>query len=91
MLKLFFSTFALIFLAELGDKTQLATLAITSQAKQPGGPWIVFGGAALALVATSAIAVLAGGYVARSVPPHLIRWISGLLFIAAGTWTLIKG
>jgi putative Ca2+/H+ antiporter (TMEM165/GDT1 family) len=91
MLRLFFSTFGLIFLAELGDKTQLATLALASEAKHPAAPWAVFAGSALALVATSAIAVLAGGFIARSVPPHLIRWVAGLLFIAAGIWTLLKG
>lgn len=91
MLKLFFSTFALIFIAELGDKTQLATLAIASDARQPAAPWVVFAGSALALIATSAIAVAGGGFVARHVPPHLIRWIAGGLFIAAGIWTLFKG
>jgi Ca2+/H+ antiporter, TMEM165/GDT1 family len=91
MIRLFFSTFALIFLAELGDKTQLATLAIASDARQPLAPWVVFAGSALALTATSAIAVAGGGFVARNVPPHLIRWISGCLFLAAGIWTIFKG
>jgi Ca2+/H+ antiporter, TMEM165/GDT1 family len=91
MLRLFFSTFALIFLAELGDKTQLATLAIASDAKQPLAPWVVFAGSALALVATSAIAVLGGGVIARHVPPQTLRWVSGGLFIAAGVWILLKG
>jgi putative Ca2+/H+ antiporter (TMEM165/GDT1 family) len=90
MLKLFFSTFALIFLAELGDKTQLATLAITSQAKQPGGLWIVFAGSAFALVATSGLAVLGGDVISRNIPPAAVRWVSGLLFLAAGIWTLLR-
>lgn len=91
MLRLFISTFALIFLAELGDKTQLATLAIASEAKMRSGPWIVFAGSALALVLTSGLAVAAGGFLGRAVPSGVIRWISAALFIAAAVWTLLKG
>ncbi len=79
--KLFASTFAAIFLAELGDKTQLATLSLAA-----GGSsrLIVFGGAALALVATSAIAVLAGEALSRAVPPVWIRRGAGVLFLILG-------
>jgi Ca2+/H+ antiporter, TMEM165/GDT1 family len=90
MLRLFISTFALIFLAELGDKTQLATLAIASDAKSPHAPWVVFGGSALALVATSGIAVLAGTFIDRHVPPGAIRWMSAALFLLAAIWTVFK-
>jgi putative Ca2+/H+ antiporter (TMEM165/GDT1 family) len=86
--KLFFSTFAAIFVAELGDKTQLATLSFASGANSR---WIVFAASALALVATSAIAVVAGEAVARVIPPIWIKRGAGVLFILLGTLTLARG
>ncbi|HET6280092.1 MAG TPA: TMEM165/GDT1 family protein [Polyangia bacterium] len=86
--KLFFSTFAAIFVAELGDKTQLATLSFASGANSR---WIVFAASALALVATSAIAVGAGEAVARVIPPIWIKRGAGVLFILLGTLTLARG
>ena len=79
--KLFSTTFAAIFVAELGDKTQLATLSLAAGGKSR---WIVFAGSALALVATSAIAVIGGEVVARVVPPIWIRRAAGLVFVAMG-------
>ncbi len=86
--KLFASTFAAIFIAELGDKTQLATLSLAA-----GGSsrWTVFAGAALALVAASAIAVLAGEAVARVVPAAWIRRVAGIAFIVLGVLFLAGG
>lgn len=78
--KLFASTFAAIFLAELGDKTQLATLSLASG----GSRWMVFAGAALALVTTTALAVLAGEAVSRVIPPIWIRRGAGALFLVLG-------
>lgn len=85
--KLFFSTFAAIFVAELGDKTQLATLSLAA-----GGSsrWIVFAGSALALVATSAIAAVAGEALARLIPPIWIRRGAGALFIVLGVLFLVR-
>lgn len=79
--KLFSSTFVAIFVAEMGDKTQLATLSLSA-----GGSsrWTVFCGSALALVATSAIAVLVGDGLTRVVPAEWIRRGAGLLFIVLG-------
>lgn len=79
--KLFGSTFVAIFLAEIGDKTQLATLSLSA-----GGSsrWAVFAGSALALVCTSAIAVLVGEGLTRVVPPLWIRRAAGLLFVVLG-------
>jgi putative Ca2+/H+ antiporter (TMEM165/GDT1 family) len=79
--KLFGSTFLAIFVAELGDKTQLATLSLAA-----GGSsrWVVFAGAALALVATSAIAVVFGEGLTRLVPPTWIRRGAGVLFLLLG-------
>jgi putative Ca2+/H+ antiporter (TMEM165/GDT1 family) len=82
---LFFSTFAAIFLAELGDKTQLATLSLASEG---GSRWTVFAGSALALVASSAIAVLAGEAVARIIPPVWIKRAAGAVFVALGVMML---
>ena len=80
-LKLFGATFAAIFLAELGDKTQLATLSLSA-----GGSsrWTVFLGSSLALVCTSAIAVLAGEMLARTIPPVWIQRAAGALFVVLG-------
>jgi Ca2+/H+ antiporter, TMEM165/GDT1 family len=85
--RLFAATFGAIFLAELGDKTQLATLSLAA-----GGSsrWVVFAGSALALVASSAIAVLAGEAIARAVPPIWIRRAAGALFVAMGVVFLLS-
>lgn len=85
--KLLLTTFVTIFVAELGDKTQLATLSFAS-----GGTsrWTVFIGASLALVATSAIAVVVGEALGRMVPPLVLRRGAGVLLIALGMvflWT----
>lgn len=85
--KLFGSTFLAIFLAELGDKTQLAALTLAAGARSK---WTVFGGSALALVATSAIAVLAGEIVSRVVSPIWLRRIAGVVFVAMGVLFLVK-
>jgi len=80
-LKLLATTFMAVFLAEIGDKTQLATLALSSGTSSR---WSVFFGAALALIATTALAVLGGELVARFVSPALLRKIAGATFIALG-------
>ena len=80
--------FAVVFLAELGDKTQLATLLYASKAEHP--KLTVFIAASAALVLTSAIGVLAGALVAERVPAKLVTRIAGIGFIAIGLWTLIR-
>jgi putative Ca2+/H+ antiporter (TMEM165/GDT1 family) len=84
--KLFASTFAAIFFAEIGDKTQLATVSLAA-----GGSsrWTVFAGSALALVATSAIAVLAGEALSRVVSPIVLKRAAGVLFIVLGVVFLL--
>ena len=86
MLKAFFSVFVTVFLAEIGDKTQLATLSLAA-----GGSsrWVVFAGSALALVATSAIAVLAGEALSRAIPPIWLKRGAGVLFIVLGVVFLL--
>jgi len=83
--KLALTTFGAVFLAELGDKTQLATLAFATTGRSR---WAVFIGAASALVATSAIAVLAGEAVTRAVPPMFLKRAAGAVFVAIGLWVL---
>ena len=83
--KLAGSTFALIFLAGLGDKTQLATLSLASSSSSR---WAVFLGSALALVATSALAVLTGDVIGRFVPTLWLRRGAGVMFIALGLFFL---
>lgn len=86
--RLFWTTFATVFLAELGDKTQLA--AMTASAKT-GALATVFLSASLALVCATAMGVLVGGALFRIVPETALRWASGLAFIAVGLWVLVKG
>jgi putative Ca2+/H+ antiporter (TMEM165/GDT1 family) len=86
-LRLLASTFGLIFLAELGDKTQLATLTLAASGDSR---WMVFLGAAGALVATSALGVLAGEAVSRVIPPVWIARAAGVAFIAMGGLLLLR-
>ena len=81
------SSFVAIFLAEIGDKTQLATLSLAA-----GGTsrWSVFVGSALALVATSAIAVLGGEALARVVSPSVLRRAAGVAFVLLGVFFLLR-
>lgn len=85
-LKLAATVFGVVFLAELGDKTQLATLLFS--AKSPDSLVTVFLGASLALVATSALGVAAGGVVARYVSPTLLSYVAGAGFVVIGIWTI---
>jgi putative Ca2+/H+ antiporter (TMEM165/GDT1 family) len=84
--KLVGSTFLVIFLAELGDKTQLATFGLASGATSR---MAVFIGAAVALVATSAIAVLVGEAVSRVIPEIWLKRGAGALFIVLGILFMI--
>ena len=77
----FLAAFGAVFIAELGDKTQLATLSMSAgQASK----WPVFFGSALALCATSAIAVVGGGLITRVVSPLWLRRIAGAVFVGLG-------
>jgi putative Ca2+/H+ antiporter (TMEM165/GDT1 family) len=85
-LKLFLSTFGLVFLAELGDKTQLATLSLAASGNSR---LAVFLGSAGALVLTSALAVLLGAALARAVPAVWISRLAGTGFIVMGVLFLL--
>jgi len=79
--KAFGSTLALLFVAELGDKTQLAVLAMTSR---QAAPWAVFTGAALALTGVTALGVIGGQQLCRLVPERLLLRISAVAFVVMG-------
>ncbi len=74
----FFSTFITIFLAEMGDKTQLATLLMTAQSQSP---WIVFAGAGSALIATSLVGVLLGRYLSKILSPKTLDISAAVLLM----------
>lgn len=80
--------FGSIFIAELGDKTQLATLLFaTDQRVNPVG---VFVAASAALVFSSLAAVLLGSQIAKFVSPVILKVVAGLGFIAIGIWLLLS-
>jgi putative Ca2+/H+ antiporter (TMEM165/GDT1 family) len=85
--KLIASTFVMIFLAELGDKTQISTFAMAANARSMLS---VFIGAAGALVLTTIIAVVLGGVIGRFVPEKIIKFVSAGVFIGFGILTLIE-
>ena len=76
--QIFATTFVTVFLAEIGDKTQLSVLMISAQSHQP---WIVFAGAAIALISTSLLGVLAGKWLAKTFSPKLLNTLAGLSFL----------
>ena len=81
--------FLSVFMAELGDKTQVATLLFA--ADQNLSRWEVFAAASAALVFASLLAVLFGVQISRVVPPSTLRVAAGLGFVAIGLWMLIGG
>jgi len=86
--KLFAMVFGTVFIAELGDKTQLATLLFAADGNV--SKLTVFVAASLALIATSAIGVLAGAAVSQYVSPRQLAWVAGAGFIAIGVWTIVR-
>lgn len=86
--KTFASVFVTVFLAEIGDKTQLATMLFSTEAQT--SKWVVFAGSASALVLASGIGVLVGGQFERFISPHTLKLIAGIGFIAVGLWTMLS-
>lgn len=87
--RLFATVFTTIFVAELGDKTQLATLLYAADASHP--KLTVFAAAAAALVVATALGVLGGAALSQLVSPRVLRWVAGLGFVAVGLWILVSG
>jgi putative Ca2+/H+ antiporter (TMEM165/GDT1 family) len=85
-IKLLATVFGTVFLAELRDKTQLATLLFA--ARENTNLWTVFAAASLALIATSAIGVAAGGLVSSYVNPTYLSYAAGAGFMVIGAWTI---
>ena len=79
--KVFFTTFALIFFAELGDKTQLSVMTLSAQSDSGVS---VFVGAAVALALSAGLAVIFGEAVTRLVPTQYIHLGAGIMFVGMG-------
>jgi Ca2+/H+ antiporter, TMEM165/GDT1 family len=84
-IKLLLTTFGMVFLAELGDKTQLATFCLSAECDSK---LTVFLGSAGALVLSSLIAVMFGEAISRVIPPTFIKMGAGIFFLVVGAWTL---
>ena len=82
------ATFGLIFLAELGDKTQLAAIAMAAESQ---APLAVFVGAVLGVALVTLLGVAIGGTLTRVIPAQYIRMGAGALFIVVGAFMLISG
>ncbi len=81
----FSSTFITIFLAEMGDKTQLVTLLMSAESQSP---WIVFIGAALALIATSLVGVLIGYWLSKKLSPKTWDLSVAILLLSITAWLI---
>lgn len=81
----FYSTFITIFLAEMGDKTQLVTLLMSAESQSP---WIVFGGAAIALITTSLLGVLIGYWLSKKLSPKTLDLSVAILLLSITGWLL---
>ena len=84
--KVFLTTFGTIFLAELGDKTQLVAIMMTSKTKLPLS---VFTGASLALCLVTLVGVLLGEGLIVLIPQHILKKVAALAFIAIGLWMFL--
>lgn len=82
------TVFGTVFIAELGDKTQLATMLFASDRAVSG--WTVFIAASAALVLTSALGVVAGTLLSHWINPKMLGILAGVLFIAIGLFTLVR-
>ncbi len=87
-LKVLLTVFSTVFVAELGDKTQLATMLFA--ADREVSKLAVFAGASLALILASGLGVLAGGIISQYVSEKALHYLAGAGFIAIGIWTLAR-
>ncbi|NNJ93830.1 MAG: TMEM165/GDT1 family protein [Halobacteria archaeon] len=87
-IKVLLTVFIAVFIAELGDKTQLATLLFA--ADKDVSKWTVFIGASSALIVAAGIGVLAGGLIAQYISERFLHYIAGIGFVGIGIWTLVR-
>ena len=87
-LKLFFTVFAAVFVAELGDKTQLATMLFA--ADREVSKWTVFWGASSALIIATVIGIIAGSVLSEFINERYLNYIAGVGFILIGAFTLVR-
>ena len=91
VLTIFATTFITIFLAEIGDKTQLSTLLMSAQSHLP---WVVFMGSAAALITTSLLGVLVGSWIANRLSPKTVEKSAGVMLLLISLmllWDVIQG
>ncbi len=81
ILTLLFTTFVTVFLAEMGDKTQLTTITLSSTTNKP---LAVFLGSSAALILATLLGALAGGSIANLIPAFLLKLLSGIVFLIIG-------
>ncbi|THB70495.1 MAG: hypothetical protein D6E12_02805 [Desulfovibrio sp.] len=79
--KLFATTFVTLFIAELGDKTQLACIMLAAESRKP---WTVFLASSLALVLVSLLGVLLAAFICRWISPEIIKRVAGAGFVVLG-------
>lgn len=86
--KVLITVFVAVFIAELGDKTQLATMLFASDKEV--SKLTVFMGASLALIFATAIGVLAGSTISQYISEKNLHYLAGVGFVVIGIWTLIR-
>ena len=87
LLTLLFTTFVTVFLAEMGDKTQLTTITLSSATNKP---LAVFIGSSIALILATLLGALAGGSIANLIPEFMLKLLSGIVFLIIGINLMAK-
>ncbi len=86
LITLLVTTFFTVFLAEIGDKTQLTTITLSSSTNKP---LAVFIGSSIALILATLLGALAGGSIANLIPAFILKLVSGIVFLLIGIKLLI--
>ena len=81
LLTLLFTTFVTVFIAEMGDKTQLTTITLSSSTNKP---FAVFLGSSIALILATLLGALAGGSISNLIPDFILKLLSGIVFLLIG-------
>ena len=87
LVTLLFTTFFTVFLAEMGDKTQLTTITLSSSTNKP---LAVFIGSSIALILATLLGALAGGSISNLIPAFLLKLLSGIVFLIIGINLLMQ-